>query len=147
MISVPKSLGHETFMLQLSVIIFFAVALFAFTLIHERQKMRYYLERGCTGFRWRRRFPQASKSEIREFLDVFVEAFGYRRNWRLRFAPDDRVMDFYRIRYPIHGEPDGMELEDLVTLLSKRYGVDILHSWREDITLADLFTQTRRPVA
>ena len=142
-----STLGHFAFMLQLSVIIFFAVALFVFTFIHERQKMRYYLERGCTGFRWRRRFPQSSKSEIREFLDIFVEAFGYRQSWRLCFAPDNRVMDFYRIRYPIRGEPDGMELEDLVTRLQKRYGVDILHSWREDITLADLFTQTRRPAA
>ena len=129
-------------MLQLSVIIFFAVALFAFAFIHEREKMRYYLERGCTGFRWHRRFPQASKSEIREFLDIFVEAFGYRQSWRLCFAPDDRVMDFYRIRYPIRCQPDGLELESFVRDLQERYGVDLLGCWREDITLGEIYEST-----
>jgi hypothetical protein len=84
---------------------------------------------------------------LRNIVADFVEAFDYRQNWRLYFAPDDRVMDFYRIRYTIRGEPDGMELEELVTRLQKRYGVDLLGSWREDITLADLFTQTRRPAS
>jgi propanediol dehydratase small subunit len=134
-------------MLQLSIIVFFAAVIVVLSSVHERQKMRLFLERGCTGFRWRRRFPQASKSEIREFLDIFVEAFGFRQSWRLNFAPDDRVMEFYRIRYPVRGEPDGMESEDLVIRLQKRYGVDFHSSWREDITLADLFTQTRRSVA
>lgn len=134
-------------MIQIAVIVFFAVVIFVLSSVYERQKMRRFLERGSTGFRWRRRFPQASKSEIREFLDIFVEAFGYRQSWRLSFTPDDRVMEFYRIRYPIRGEPDCMELEDLVLRLQKRYGVDFHSSWREDITLADLFTQTRRPVA
>ncbi len=77
---------------------------------------------------------------------MFVEAFGFKRNWRLFFAPNDRVMDFYRIRYPIRGEADGMELEDLLTSLQKRHKIDMLHSWRDDITLADLFTQSRQPV-
>ena len=52
-------------------------------------------------------------------------------------------MDVYRALYPIRGTPDSMELEDLITRLQKRYGVEILASWREDITLGDLFTQTR----
>lgn len=132
--------------LELAAIVFFAIATFVLSLIHERQKMRRFFERGCAGFRWRRRFPQASKSEIREFLDIFVEAFGYPQRWRSYFAPDDRVMEFYRICYPTHGAPDGLELEDLVGLLQKRYEVDLLSSWREDITLGDLFARTRRLV-
>jgi propanediol dehydratase small subunit len=58
--------------------------------------------------------------------------------------PEDRVMDVYRALYPIRGAPDGLELESFVIDLQKRYGVDIVHSWREDVTLADLFSQTRR---
>jgi hypothetical protein len=134
-------------MLQIAIIAFFAVVIVFLSSIQERKRLRRFLERGCAGFRWRRRFPQASKAEIREFLDIFVEAFGFKRSWRLSFAPDDRVMDVYRTLYSAGSLTDNMELESLVGDLQKRFGVDILGSWREDITLADLFTQTRRPVA
>src|ERR1039458_6070625 len=110
-------------MLQFGVIVWVACVICVLSSFHERQKMRRFLQRGCTGLRWRRRFPQATKCEIREFLDIFVDSFDYRQSWRLCFAPDDRVMDLYRIRYPVRGVPDSMELEDLVRFLQKRYGV------------------------
>ncbi|MGO8765858.1 MAG: hypothetical protein ACLQSR_12095 [Limisphaerales bacterium] len=133
-------------MIQIIAIVFFAAMIFVLADANTRRVMRRFVERGCTGFRWRRRFPDASKSEIREFLDIFVEAFGFKQNWRLYFAPEDRVMDVYRALYPGHVRPDEMELEILVKDLQKQYRVDILSSWREDITLADLFAQTRRPL-
>jgi propanediol dehydratase small subunit len=133
-------------MMRFAVIVFFAVAMCALLSVHERHKMRRFLERGCTGFRWRQRFPEASKTEIREFLDIFVGAFGYRQSWRLKFAPDDSIMQFYYIRYPLRGEPDNLELEDLAVRLEERYDVDVQKTWREDITLGDLFAQTRHPV-
>jgi hypothetical protein len=117
----------------------------AFSLL-ERKRMQFYWSSACTGAAWRRRFPKVSKSEIREFLDVFVGAFGFRQSRRLCFTPDDYVMDVYRKLYPLRGTPDSMELEDLVTSLQKRYGVEIFSSWREDITLGDLFIQTRSRV-
>jgi hypothetical protein len=117
----------------------------AFSLL-ERKRMQFYWSRACTGAAWRRRFPKVSKSEIREFLDVFVGAFGFRQSRRLCFTPDDHVMDVYRKLYPLRGTPDSMELEDLVTSLQKRYGVEIFSSWREDITLGDLFIQARSRV-
>jgi hypothetical protein len=113
----------------------------------ERKRMRQFWQRACTGRLWRRRFPHSSKSEIRDFLDVFIEAFGFPDRRRLCFAPDDRVMDIYRALYPVRGSADSMELEDLVTGLQDRYRVEILGSWRDDITLGDLFTQTRPRVA
>jgi hypothetical protein len=129
-------------MLQFIVIVLLAAVLSTLSFIRERKRMRRFLDRACAGFRWRRRFPLASKSEIREFLDIFVEAFGFRRRWRLYFAPDDRVMDVYRTLYPVHGTPDGMELESLVRDLQKRYGVDMVGSWREDITLGEIYERT-----
>jgi len=54
--------------------------------------MRPYWERACEGFYWRRRFPAASRAEIREFLNLFVAAFGFPRRQRCRFSPDDKVM-------------------------------------------------------
>ncbi len=129
-------------MLQFVVIVLLAAAIFVLSSIRERKRMLRFLDRACGGFRWRRRFPHASKSEIREFLDIFVEAFGFRQRWRLYFAPDDRVMDVYRTLYPVRGTPDGMELESLVRDLRKRYGVDMLGSWREDITLGEIYERT-----
>jgi len=126
-------------------IIAFALRLYSIIAerIYERRTMRLFFERGCAGFRWCRRFPLESKTEIREFLDVFIKAFGYQKKRRLYFAPDDKIMEFYRIRYLPNCLIDCMELEDLVTGLRKKYGVDVLGTWREDITLGDLFTLTR----
>jgi len=126
-------------------ITFFATVIFVLSFVHERKEMGKYLLRSCIGvsFRWRRQFPNASKNEIREFLDQFTEAFGFKTSWRLHFLPDDRVMDIYRVRYPIRGTPDGCELEYLIKLLRKRYGIDVFKSWREDVTLGDLFTRIR----
>ena len=91
--------------------------------------MRRFLDRACAGFRWRRRYPQASKSEIREFLDLFVQAFGFRRRRRLYFVPNDRVMDIYRTLYPVRGMPDGMELEILVRDLQGNGLKTFLEHW------------------
>jgi len=135
-------------MLQIVAIVFFAAVIFMLADMNTRRIMRRFVERGCAGFRWRRCFPGASKSEIREFLDIFIDALGFKERWRLCFRPEDRVMDVYRALHPPgRALADGMELESLAQDLQKRYQVDILGSWREDITLADLFTKTRRPVA
>ena len=96
------------------------------------------------GTQWRRRYPRASKTEIREFLAVFIGAFGFRQSRRLYFAPDDRVLDVYRTLYPPKWSvSDSMELETLATDLERTYGVDVFALWREDITLGDLFALTR----
>jgi hypothetical protein len=139
----PLSLGTAT-MLQIVAIVFFGSLVVILANIKTRQAMRHFFDRGCTGIKWRRRFPHASKEEIREFLDIFTEAFGFKQSRRLCFAPDDRVMDVYRTLYGGQPLADDMELETLVSDLQKRYRVDILSSWREDITVGDLFVKSRR---
>ena len=64
-------------MLQIVAIVFFAAVIFVLAEMNTRRMMRRFVERGCAGFSWRRRFPDASKSEIREFLDIFIDAFGF----------------------------------------------------------------------
>lgn len=109
-----------------------------------RRIARRYLERPCAGFKWKRRFPDASNNEIRAFLDVFIEAFGFKESLRLRFAPDDQVMEIYRTLYSGRGLTDDMELERLVMNLDESYRVKVVHAWHEKITLGDLFQKTRR---
>jgi len=90
----------------------------------------------------------ASKVEIREFLDLFIQAFGFSESRRLRFAPDDRVMEVYRALYPFPNMmADSMELESFIERVRERYGVDFFPLWRGDITLAELFAHARTDLA
>ena len=110
----------------------------------RRAALRPYWARGCMGFRWRRRFPDAPKAEIREFLNAFVDAFMLRRKRRSFFSPDDRVMALYRALNPPGSLADSMELETLCKALKTSYGVDFVASWRDDITLGEMYEQTHR---
>ena len=111
-----------------------------------RKKLRSYWDRACTGTLWRRQFPEAQKSDIREFLAIFVDAFMFTRSRRLCFSPDDKVMDVYRALYPENFMADSMELETFCKALKNRYGVDFFTQWRRDITLGEVFEQVQRPV-
>jgi len=97
------------------------------------------------GIRWRRRFPDSPKAEIREFLRIFIAAFAFNRTRLGRFSPDDRVMDVYRALYPREdGRTDSMEFETLVMELQRQYQIDFFALWREDITLGELYSYTRK---
>jgi propanediol dehydratase small subunit len=61
--------------------------------IQRRRALQQFWDRRCMGIRWRRRFPDAPKTELREFLTIFVEAFCFDRKRHTCFSPDDRVMD------------------------------------------------------
>jgi propanediol dehydratase small subunit len=111
--------------------------------VQTMRALRPYWRRPCTGIRWCRRFPETPKREIREFLDMFIKAFGFQHRQRLCFRPEDRVMDVYHAIYPPGSAiVDGMELESLCLSLRKLYGVDVAESWREDITLGELYERT-----
>jgi hypothetical protein len=95
------------------------------------------------GIRWRRRFPGSPKSDIREFLELFCDAFGFSRASRRHFSPDDRVVEVYRALYPDRFMADALELETLESRLWQRYGVEMRGFWREDITFADVYSHTK----
>jgi len=111
---------------------------------HRRSVMSPFWQRPCTGIRWRRRFPDAPKTEIREFLDLFVDAFAFRQSRRCCFLPDDRVTDVYRALHPPGDEFDSLEVETFCKALEKRYGVDVAKFAHEGITLGEIFEQIRR---
>ena len=106
-----------------------------------------FWDRHCMGIRWRRRFPDAPKADIREFLTILVDAFGYSHTRRTCFSPDDRVMDIYRAAYPLGNFDDNMELEKLMENLEERYGFGPTSVCREDITLGELYEHARKRAA
>ena len=96
-------------------------------------------ERKCQGAAWRRAFPGAPKEAIREFLSVFVDAFAFRTNERLKFAPEDKVFEIYRSVYPKKWLPDALELETFAKDLEKRFGFRLEPVWNDQLTLGDVF--------
>jgi hypothetical protein len=122
------------------------LALLALSILVESKRSKSlskYWSRDCMGSQWMRRFPAATKEEIRAFLDLFVKAFLFARKRRLSFSPDDQVMDVYRASYPPEWTmSDAMELEIFSTRVRKVYGIDIVPLWHENITLGELFALT-----
>lgn len=98
-----------------------------------------FSSRGCQGKSWRRAFPSASKSEIREFLLVFVRAFALPDRQKLMLSPDDEILAIYRALYPRRWTPDALELETLAEDIEKRYGLELGHIWNEKLSLGQLF--------
>lgn len=111
--------------------------------IKRRKALKIYWGRRCTGKLWRSRFPEADTEDIRRFLQVFVDGFAFRERWRLKFSPDDDIMDIYRALNPERGWPDAMELETLTEMLQQEYGIDLAKLWREGMTLGSVFELTQ----
>jgi hypothetical protein len=107
--------------------------------LRDNKRFRNFDNGSCVGREWRRRFPDIPKTEIRQFLDIFVDAFFINRDSRLIFPPDKQVMDVYRMLYPPGSMVDGLELETFAMDLEDRYGVDVNSLQRQDITLGDIF--------
>jgi hypothetical protein len=104
---------------------------------------RPYSSRSCEGRGWRRAFPTASKNEIRSFLLLFVSAFAFADKDKLKFRPDDKILDIYRSLYPNKWMPDALELETLVSKLQKQYTLELEPIWSDQLTLGELFTRIR----
>jgi len=85
----------------------------------SKRRLHRYWDRICTGADWRNSFPNASKEEIRKFLDAFIDGFAFKRQQRLKFIPGDKVMDVYRALNPSDVWPDALELETFAKILKK----------------------------
>jgi len=77
-------------------------------------------------------------------LEVFVDGFAFSSKKRLKFNPDDKVMDVYRALSPSPGWPDTLELETFADNLLKKCKIDLSEIIAEDITLGEIFRITRK---
>jgi len=105
----------------------------------RRERLEKYWTRSCTGTEWRRRFPNASKDLIRDFLESFVDGFAFSSKKRLKFSPDDKIMDVYSSLYPAEGWPDALELETFSIHLEQDYHLNLTNILTDDLTLGQLF--------
>jgi len=126
------------------VIIAAAITAGVATEILRRKRLAPLLGRACAGRHWRETFPAASKADIREFLQIFVDSFALRRKHSLAFQPHDRIIDVYHaLNPPELCVADALELETLAKMVQDRYGLDLGRIWRVDLTLGELFTKVR----
>lgn len=103
-----------------------------------------FRERSCQGKHWKDAFPNSSNDEIREFLIAFTEAFAFSEKEKLKFRPDDTVLQIYRALYPKSWMPDSLEIETLAKDVQAKYGVKFASIWHEGLSLGDLFAKSYR---
>lgn len=128
--------------LQISAVVLVAVVVFIMMTPFERERKRRlqrYWDRACMGREWRRRFPDVSKEKIRRFLQIFVDGFAFKNKDRLKFSPDDKLMDVYRSLYPSDGWPDDLEVETFALFLRDEYQFDLAQVQDSEVTLGNLF--------
>ncbi|MCP4374161.1 MAG: hypothetical protein GY797_39570 [Deltaproteobacteria bacterium] len=93
----------------------------------RKKRLNKYWSRSCMGKQWKKRFPTAVNEDIRSRLEDFVDCFAFKRNKKLKFEPDDKVMDIYHTVYledKLH-LGDMLELESFAVDLEKKYGIDL----------------------
>jgi len=113
----------------------------------SRRRMRRYWERSCTDPIWLKAFPTARSDDVRKFLLLFANSFGFSRTLARRFAPTDRLLDIYCALYTLENMPkNALEFDTFAKLLRSTYEVDLPRIWRQDITLGDVFAQTTAAV-
>jgi hypothetical protein len=113
------------------------------TEVLRRRWLSPWYARGCAGRAWKKRFPDATATEIRRFLSVFADSFLLKRRHRLAFFPDDNINRIYKAIYPAGGA-DTMEYEILFMELEKLYSREIpVESFNGCLTLGELFSAAR----
>ncbi len=88
-------------------------------------------------------FPTTSKQEIREFLRLFVCAFALNEKEKLKFSPNDELLEVYKAIYPREWQADSMEFETLDDDLKAEYGLSLEEIWHEKLTLGELFIRVK----
>lgn len=127
-------------------LLFGMVACMALTwaIAYEARLPQSLRRRACQGRAWRKAFPAAHKEEIRRFLRVFASAFSFKPADMLKFHPDDRPLEVYRLLYPRAWTPDSLELETLASAIEAEYQLDFDSLWRPSLTLGQVFAAAQR---
>jgi len=112
----------------------------------RRKRLDRYWRRSCTGSEWQRAFPNVSKDLIRDFLESFTNGFAFRNKRRLKFSPDDKIMDIYKALYPSNDwiGGDALELETFSMILEEDYKINLTVVLTDDLTLGQLFEMATR---
>lgn len=120
------------------ILILLLVAIIIYGAIRGGHIPKRYRSRKCMGKKWKSEFPNVKKEEIRKFLLLFTDAFAFNAEQKLKFEPQDKIIEIYSALYPLKGA-DSLELETLADDIEKEYLVNFNQVWSENLTLGELF--------
>jgi len=108
---------------------------------------RKYSSRHCQGKLWKVNFPNTENEKIRSFLDCFIYGMAFFEKERLKFNPDDKVLDAYLSIYDgknLKFKGDNLELESFMQALADEFPLgysSIQDFWneRDGVTLGEMF--------
>lgn len=112
---------------------------------YQSKYTKIYRDRKCMGRYWFKAFPTASKEEIRQFLVLFVEAFGFSQKLRCQFEPGDSLIELYKAAQA-GIRVDNFEFENLLGGIEDTYGFDaqpLCGLIDDGMTLGELFSFIR----
>ena len=92
------------------------------------------------GKRWKDQFPNSRKEDIRDFLILFTDSFAFSSDDKLKFEPQDKLLDIYRDLYPSKWSADSLEFETLTDELNNKYKVKLNEIWHDNLTLGELYS-------
>jgi MFS family permease len=92
---------------------------------------------------WRRQFPNSSKAEIRDFLNALARSLGFESAKHRLLSPNDKLLSIYESIYGPGSTPDNTEIDHFIRHMQERYGIDVLTSWREDVTVGELYARAK----
>ena len=98
-----------------------------------------YRNRKCMGRNWKKSFPNTPNEEIRKFLILFTDAFAFSNKNKLKFEPEDKLLEIYRELYPSKWMPDSLEVETFAEYLEKEYRINFNEMWHEELSLGEVF--------
>lgn len=124
--------------------LFIGLVWLLFSLDKEERPLRVLSHRPCSGLHWRRCYTNSTSDDIRQYLAIVSDAFGYPKPLELKLRPSDRVMELYYIRNPPGPlqMADDMELEHLSLSIEETYGIDLDKHWHHGITLGEIYDLT-----
>lgn len=99
-----------------------------------------YRSRGSQEDAWRQRWDAEAMEKADALLKMLCDSFSFNPDHRYNFAPDDRLQDIYRSRYPrwkFWQLGDSMEIESLGMSLEEQFGIDISEQY-PSVTLGDI---------
>ena len=102
-----------------------------------------YRKRTCTGKNWKKAFPDTPKQDIRKFLLLFTDAFAFSPGNKLKFEPEDKVIDIYRELYPSKWMADALEVETLAEDIEREYCVKFNDIWHDNVSLGEMFSKIK----
>lgn len=128
----------------MSLLVVLILAALSWAAFHGWQSPNSLRYRPCQGRAWRSTFPTASRSDIRDFLSLFVSAWSFRECEKLHIRPDDEVLGIYREVNPRRRLPDASEIETLAQALRDKYGLMLDDFWHDGLTLGGLFQRVQQ---